>query len=254
MATYTVPGDAVYANEDTGARYRFFAGDVIALETAVALGMPDARLSADPNRTMPIIHNYFPDGDFASAALIDVANDFDYDEHPVVGYTNDETLAWVTGYQGGNALKVTIADWGEGVSLLDWSNRYGWGNVPSGHYRIGFDLSLDFTLVGTNLRVEAAGAVTPDPYYAADFAITYASSNYRRIVGDIYTSVTGRIGFHVYATEADNPTAESAPSGSFFIRRVMISEGEVYRYMDGDATGWDWTGAANASPSYGPQP
>lgn len=274
MLTFTVPTTGTYTDSVGGGTYRYTAGVLVGLTWAVRLGMPGAELPADPVpfsdaqlaylldsgiAANGLIYNYFPDGAIASAALIDTANDQDFDTHLWLGQFGTETLslAAVTDEIIVNAVQAALPGdaWGEGVYVCDWSNRYDCGELPEGRYTVG--ATIRFASAPAEpvvVNVNAFGGAGADIEIGPDQLVAHAGSSWQRVTLPIWRKGTGPVGLAVTTISDANPSVVDPVAVTLQISRLMVTQGNAFGFADGDSDDWTWSGIAHASPSFGPQP
>jgi hypothetical protein len=255
--TVVVPTTQTYYHRETGVGYRLTAGDVITQRRAYLLQVGTA---SDPaaGGVGATIRNFFPDGAISSAALIDLEEGQDFDEHVWTGYRGTETLSRVATYAGFasrfDALKVEVPgdSLAEGLQGADWTNRYGC-EVPAGRYRVGFTISTGaMPLFAYPFGWQDGEDI--GEFSAQQIAIL---PNWRqRFVLDIAVPVACMIGLGIITTDqiAVNGSSPTATADAFYVGQVMVTEGDPLVFADGGSAGWAWSGTAHASASYGPQP
>lgn len=206
------------------------------------------------------IHNYFPDGAIASAALVDVANAFDYDTHIWIGNFGTETLTFLAAgdtfafRNRFNCVQVDVPgnSFNEGVNVGDWNNHYG-GQVAAGTYEVGFTIKT--TTSGLLASVDAVDANQDSLNEYSGAIVAVPDATIRRYVLDIAMPVAGRI-ILTLVTNANVPVNGSFPvaqPSTFYVGQIMMTDGDALIFADGDTAGWSWIGTHHASASSGPQ-
>jgi len=225
---------------------------------------------AGPTRYVPVydnvIHNYFPDGNIHSDALIDTENAQDFVDFVWYGNSGTETLSRSTAAENSSFMGIGTPfdmvkiecpgdDFNEGVAFNDWGRQHG-GLASAGHVQVGFTLfcapliplyvELNFRDAdGNSVFVESQNFVNVIPYVPT------------RVSLNAYLPVDAYVGAFVTTTNRLilNGAIPSSPvEMSLYVGHVMVTEGDPAKFMDGDSEGWEWLGDPYASPSRGPQP
>lgn len=194
------------------------------------------------------VHNYFPDGSADNADLID---DGSYASGKFwFKNMGGETITQVdeTAFRAnGHAIQCVTSgsDWEDGLVAGDVMSTL--DPLPAGHYWFGCHLRVASGAVWGILKAAPQG----NGIAARAVRLT---SNWQRFTLPVVVDGSARPNLSISLDQDEYPDEPTPLVATIQCCNVMLSDGRVDFFADGDSDGWAWTGTPHASASYGPQP